>query len=244
MALINCPECQKEISDKVKACPHCGYPFDAKPQQVEITSVKLNKNISPEKKKKRRIISIVAILCIISLIITGVLLNNARIAKEASLAEEARIAADNEYEKMFYVASYKMLMNAGVMETMINTVKTTWSNAIEDSGKDFNTEIANLYKKESFVKSLSTLDTFDGELESNVKKLQNPPQKFEKAYDEFIELYQTYQGLYNQAKSPTGSLLTYSEDTNKKIDDFLSRWNKIRVLLPDIEEKAIKYMEL
>lgn len=25
MALINCPECNKEISDKAKACPNCGY---------------------------------------------------------------------------------------------------------------------------------------------------------------------------------------------------------------------------
>lgn len=27
MALINCPECGKQIYDKVKACPHCGYPI-------------------------------------------------------------------------------------------------------------------------------------------------------------------------------------------------------------------------
>lgn len=26
MALINCPECGKEISDKAKACPRCGAP--------------------------------------------------------------------------------------------------------------------------------------------------------------------------------------------------------------------------
>lgn len=26
MALIKCPECNKEISDKAKQCPHCGYP--------------------------------------------------------------------------------------------------------------------------------------------------------------------------------------------------------------------------
>lgn len=26
MALINCPECDKEISDKTSCCPHCGYP--------------------------------------------------------------------------------------------------------------------------------------------------------------------------------------------------------------------------
>ena len=28
MALINCKECGKEISDKAKACPNCGYPLD------------------------------------------------------------------------------------------------------------------------------------------------------------------------------------------------------------------------
>lgn len=27
MALIKCPECEKEISDKVKSCPQCGYPI-------------------------------------------------------------------------------------------------------------------------------------------------------------------------------------------------------------------------
>lgn len=25
MALINCPECQKQISDTTASCPHCGY---------------------------------------------------------------------------------------------------------------------------------------------------------------------------------------------------------------------------
>ena len=28
MALIKCPECGKEISDKAKACIHCGYPLE------------------------------------------------------------------------------------------------------------------------------------------------------------------------------------------------------------------------
>ena len=29
MPLINCPECQKQISDQSHACPHCGYPLKA-----------------------------------------------------------------------------------------------------------------------------------------------------------------------------------------------------------------------
>ncbi len=27
MALINCPECKKEVSDAARACVHCGYPL-------------------------------------------------------------------------------------------------------------------------------------------------------------------------------------------------------------------------
>lgn len=30
MALINCPECGKEISDKSEMCIHCGYPLAEK----------------------------------------------------------------------------------------------------------------------------------------------------------------------------------------------------------------------
>ena len=27
MALINCPECKKEVSDKAISCPYCGFPI-------------------------------------------------------------------------------------------------------------------------------------------------------------------------------------------------------------------------
>ena len=27
MALVNCPECGNEISDKAQSCPKCGYPI-------------------------------------------------------------------------------------------------------------------------------------------------------------------------------------------------------------------------
>ena len=36
MALIHCPECGKEISDKAPACIHCGYPLSpVSPEQTE-----------------------------------------------------------------------------------------------------------------------------------------------------------------------------------------------------------------
>ncbi len=33
MALIACPECQKQISDQATACPQCGYPLRERQQQ-------------------------------------------------------------------------------------------------------------------------------------------------------------------------------------------------------------------
>ena len=29
MALISCPECGKEVSDRAPACIHCGYPLSS-----------------------------------------------------------------------------------------------------------------------------------------------------------------------------------------------------------------------
>lgn len=38
MALIKCPECEREISDKAAACPHCGYPIASATASVEATN--------------------------------------------------------------------------------------------------------------------------------------------------------------------------------------------------------------
>ena len=35
MALINCPECGKQISDKAVSCPNCGNPMNPQPQQIQ-----------------------------------------------------------------------------------------------------------------------------------------------------------------------------------------------------------------
>lgn len=36
MALINCPECNKSISDKATSCPHCGCPLQTLQQPVNV----------------------------------------------------------------------------------------------------------------------------------------------------------------------------------------------------------------
>ena len=40
MALINCPECKREVSDKALTCPCCGYPIRNTPYLHEIINGK------------------------------------------------------------------------------------------------------------------------------------------------------------------------------------------------------------
>jgi uncharacterized membrane protein YvbJ len=53
MAMIQCPECGTEVSDKAEKCPKCAYPFSGAPTQektqiIELTSkrYKLQKLLS------------------------------------------------------------------------------------------------------------------------------------------------------------------------------------------------------
>lgn len=43
MALIKCPECGKEISDKANACIHCGYPLNEQKEDFCITDFDLRR---------------------------------------------------------------------------------------------------------------------------------------------------------------------------------------------------------
>ena len=39
MALIKCPECDKDISNQTKSCPHCGYRLNAKKNKENVKLV-------------------------------------------------------------------------------------------------------------------------------------------------------------------------------------------------------------
>ena len=43
MALINCPECKKEVSDTLAACPHCGFQLKKRGKKAAIHPAKYEK---------------------------------------------------------------------------------------------------------------------------------------------------------------------------------------------------------
>lgn len=88
MSLIKCNECGKEISDKAKKCPNCGYSIKKESKsyckecgnKLAKNEEKCNKCGCPIKKKitikQIMIISLIVIVCVVFVIIGNKLLNN------------------------------------------------------------------------------------------------------------------------------------------------------------------------
>lgn len=65
MALINCPECEKEISDQAVACPHCGYQMSEEiTQNAEVSK---EEETPPKKGRVKKAILVLVPICLIVL---------------------------------------------------------------------------------------------------------------------------------------------------------------------------------
>ena len=62
MALIKCPECMKEVSDKAPTCPNCGSPIAAAKENSEV-GVNLTTIQGTSKRLKSQIL--ISVICII-----------------------------------------------------------------------------------------------------------------------------------------------------------------------------------
>ncbi|WP_102348431.1 zinc-ribbon domain-containing protein [Bacillus sp. Marseille-P3661] len=238
MALISCPECSREISDKVKSCPHCGYPLDGEQestQKVELTSV----NLKMEKRKKKKLLTL-----IISLLVVGLLLGVGYSVYSKQQSE--KIAA--EYAENVDLLLIEMVASGAQAESLLNLTAKVWVNTIyeEEDFKtdqytkkygyfedDFNVSLARLFADENTKKTIESIETSQDNVADLMKKLQNPPEDYQKAYETLSELYSVYQGVTDLAINPKGTLTSFNSNRNERIDKFMELLNKIETQLPE-----------
>ena len=77
MALVKCPECNTEVSDKAMNCPKCGYPINKTEVETEQDRVNVR-----GKNKGKNFLTFGSILFFISMIF-GVSTSNAELALRA-----------------------------------------------------------------------------------------------------------------------------------------------------------------
>ncbi len=116
MALINCPECKKQVSEQAKTCPNCGFQIEryfyqkAREAKQNEQQEALNKKIAErekqkqirrekikEHKKKYILISAISLVLVVALIVGSVLLFNKLQIRTFSSKEEMIKAVAGDY---------------------------------------------------------------------------------------------------------------------------------------------------
>jgi predicted amidophosphoribosyltransferase len=63
MALINCPECKREVSDQAAACPHCGLPIATqKPDPAPAAAQVETPKVEPKKRNVQKLLAVLLTL--------------------------------------------------------------------------------------------------------------------------------------------------------------------------------------
>lgn len=217
--LIMCEECATEYGIKLSACPNCGYPN---------STIKQKK----QKKKHKGIIISIVVIALIAVCVFGF-----------SISQKAK---ETEYYSNMEYVSYTMLDEAAKAEKAGNLIKSVWYNAIYEerdtetdkytmkNGKfveDFNDALSNLYADKNFVNSISEIELNQSEVTDLIKKLKNPPKKYEEAYEVLKTYYDNYIKMTESVISPTGSLQTFSEDFNTYDTDTVNSFEKMKLYL-------------
>ena len=232
MALINCPECQKEISDKVKVCPQCGYPLVSEPnnentQRVEVTNIKISS-------QKIKPIVIGTIVTVIVIVIAFLIYKN--ISKNTYITNLGNI-------------TQKMLEGGVIAEELTDLTRAVWRNTIYKDhnsrtdkytikegytyvfNDDFNTSLQRLAYDTDIISQKLDLKNIREEVNELMKLLQNPPKELQNSYNDLDKLYRAFTSYTELAINPSGTLTSFSSKINDCSSEFLESYNKLKIYI-------------
>ena len=275
MALIQCKNCGKDVSDRAKVCPHCGtqliedevtqpqpiiceecgaeipqgadscpncgcpVPVDGEenteaPQKVELTSVKIPK--LDQRKKKIVVGSIIGVIVLIAAI--------SLIISQMRQATAAQLSAD--YSENISTVSAAILSSAIQTEEAGNLIHDVWYNCIFEENDpetneytlpngyyldDFNDALANLFSDETFSQQLSSIKNDQETVTDLMRKMSDPPEEFEDAYEALRELFDAYTEFTNLVINPSGNLQTFTSNFNDADSALLNCYNAMSLYI-------------
>ena len=248
MGLITCPKCGETISEKATVCPHCNLNFIQHNLIIcEDCGTEYKKELSAcpncgcpnstiqqkkQKMKHKSIIIYVVVIALIAICMFGF-----------SISQQSK---ETKYYSNMGYASYAMLDGAVKAENAGNLIKRVWYNAIFEkrddetdkytmkNGKfvdDFNDALSNLFADQNFVNNITEIELNQSEVTGFMKKLKNPPKKYEEAYAVLKTYYDNYLKMTTLVTRPAGSLQTFSEEFNTYDTDTVNSFEKMKLYL-------------
>ncbi|RDU37137.1 hypothetical protein DRW41_10680 [Neobacillus piezotolerans] len=205
------------------------------------TESMLQESTEPKKSKSKSII-LLAILALV-VIAGGFFGYN---SYQASAKEKDEFA----YAKNYWDAAYSMISGGATAEEVTNTYVSVWRDTIYDDqyvldGKvnyssDFNISLAAARKHHAA--EIAGLIVNDEHVKGLMKKLNDPPKKYEKLHDMLLDMYTVYKAHTEMAEDPSGSLDSFSKSLRDNAVEFSSIWEKLNVMIP--EDEAFKKAKL
>lgn len=127
MALINCPECNHQVSDEATICPNCGYPLYKN----------LNENTKKkdvEKRNRHDLLIIVALALVISVGVIVSISNNSKTNEKGST---------NNYVNNNKTTTVSQLTS---LPTIYYDIFVKYSSRINNNSYSYNTVLAELHQ--------------------------------------------------------------------------------------------------
>lgn len=157
MAMIKCPECGKEISDKASSCPNCGYLMNSSSEK-EKTSFNLNVKRTGGTSKKIKILIILLLFIGVGGILYNILVVQPKIKEEQDLAiyneVYSLIKSDKYAEAISEIESVDLSKeNIG---KIVNLIKLQLKDSLITSCVDISKEKMELY--ENYLAIVEVLD--------------------------------------------------------------------------------------
>jgi ribosomal protein L32 len=146
---------------------------------------------------------------------------------------------DDDLKKEAYYFQQLIQVNSAINSSglkcieMIMTYSTIWRDAIinpVDGG--FNAAITHQQLLFMISGEDHDIEVSKNYIEKHLKELTQPTEQYSYIHGKTIELYGVYSQLYELAKNPSGSLLTYNRRIEALESEFYKFYNEINVLLP------------
>lgn len=232
MALIKCPECGKEISDKAEKCPHCGYPIEEIENTVENeTGSKQegsdsNKEV-PKKKKPLNKKIIIVVSAIIGVAVVGFGAYMATTADARTYKQAKELYDEKNYreavEKFKKIEDYKnskdLIKKCEYNLSPDGQFLITFVDGLEERWDFSNKDNSNLSEKEVYEKNAHI----------ELDKLEKLDTNFT---DEKLATY--YQNYYDALYTSLKALDYYTVDYNQYSVNWNEAYKQRCVLIRDI----------
>ena len=259
MALIQCPECGKEVSDKAIECPQCKTKLK-EPEPVKKVCLECGEElqddeqicpkcgcqvptekqmkVEAEKKNKKKVlkIGILTIAITLALICIFVVVRDNQKKKAEQLAEEQALQLSKDYAENLSSTVLVMISGAADAEKAGNLIRDVWSDTIYD---EYNPETSKYVSGHSdFNDSLQALfddSEFSGKLndiKTNQETLKSLMKELTNPPEEHTEAYSELKNFYDAYLELT-NLVT---NPTGSLQTFTNNFN-------DADTAVVKYYE-